>query len=108
MIMVAREGQIRGVIPPERAAIEGLLVADMDMNADEADGLIRQMESIVYDITLPASALTPMNRLLRDNIDRDAAADLAGMLLQVASADGDPSPGQKAFIRAYRESWDLN
>lgn len=109
MIMVARAGQSRGVIPSERATIEGLLVADMDMEPDDADGLILQMESIVYDITLPETALTPMNRLLhQSSIGRNAAADLARMLDQVASADGLPSDGQKSFIRTFRESWDLN
>jgi hypothetical protein len=108
MIMVARAGQMKGISPAERATIEGLLVADMDLNADDADGLARQMESIVHDVTLPETALSPMNAILHGSVDRDTAADLAGMLLQVASAEGPPSAAQSQFIHTFRESWDLN
>ena len=89
MIMVARAGQMKGISPAERATIEGLLVADMDLNADDADGLARQMESIVHDVTLPETALSPMNAILHGSVDRDTAADLASRAIIGVY----PSPG---------------
>jgi len=107
MLSMAKSGESRIISQSERETIETQLVADMELSPDDADGLVRQMESIIHDIVLPETALFPMVSLLRDNIDKNAAADLARMLDQVARADGEPSLEQQEFLRRYSEKFDL-
>ena len=108
MIMIARAGESRRMDPSEHAVIEAQLVANMQLSDDDADGIIRQMDSLTYDIVLPESAITPMTKVLREHIDRDTAQDLADMLVQVASVDDAPAINQKEFLRRFREGFDLN
>jgi len=81
MIMMARAGESRRIGETERSVIEAQLVANMQLSADDADGIIR---------VLPESSITPMTKVLREHINRDNAQDLADMLVQVASADDAP------------------
>ena len=108
MIMIARAGDSRRMDPAEQAVIEAQLVTNMQLSDDDADGIIRQMDSLTYDIVLPESAITPMMKVLREHIDRDVAQDLANMLVQVASVETAPDINQKEFIRRFREGFDLN
>lgn len=108
MLSMAKSGDSRIISASERDTIEAQLVTDMQMSADDADGLVLQMESLIHDIVLPESALFPMTALLQETIDRDAAKDLGRMLEQVAATDGAPSLEQKEFLRRFRERWDLN
>ena len=108
MIMIARAGESRRIDETERDAMEALLTTNMHLSADDADGTIRQMDSLTHDIVLPESSLTPMTKVLRAFISREDASDLADMLLQVASADSAPDVNQKAFLRSFREGFDLN
>ena len=108
MIMIARTGESRRIDEAERATIEALLVTNMQMSEDEADGTVRQMDSLTHDIVLPESAITPMTKVLREFIGRDEARDLADMLMQVASADTPPDINQTEFLRRFREGFDLN
>ncbi len=108
MIMIARAGESRRMDPAEQAVIEAQLVANMQLSDDDADGIIRQMDSLTYDIVLPESAITPMTKVLRQHIDRETAQDLAEMLVQVASVDDAPDINQKEFLRRFREGFDLN
>lgn len=108
MIMIARTGTSRRIDDTERDVIEAQLSANMHLSADDADGMVRQMDSLTHNIVLPESAITPMTKVLRQFIDREDARDLADMLAQVASADGDPDINQKEFLRMFREGFDLN
>ena len=108
MIMIARAGDSRRMDPAEQAVIEAQLVTNMQLSDDDADGIIRQMDSLTYDIVLPESAITPMMKVLREHIDRDVAQDLANMLVQVASVETAPDINQKEFLRRFREGFDLN
>lgn len=108
MIMIARAGESRRIDDSERDIIEAQLATNMQLSTDDADGVIRQMDSITHDIVLPESAITPMTKVLRQFISRDEACDLADMLSQVAAASDDPDINQKEFLRRFREGFDLN
>ncbi len=108
MIMIARAGDSRRIDDSARLVIEAQLSANMDLSNDEADGLIRQMDSLTHDIVLPETSITPMSKVLRDFVSKDNARDLANMLVQVSSADNAPTVNQKEFIRNFREGFDLN
>lgn len=108
MIMIARAGDSRRIDESERSVIEAQLTTNMHLSADDADGTVRQMDSLTHDIVLPESSISPMTRILREFIERDDARDLADMLLQVASADDAPDVNQKEFLRRFREGFDLN
>lgn len=108
MIMIARAGETRRMDAAEHAVIEAQLVTNMQLSDDDADGIIRQMDSLTHDIVLPESAITPMTKVLREHIDRGIAQDLAEMLVQVASTNSAPDINQKEFIRRFREGFDLN
>ena len=108
MIMIARAGSSRRIDDKEREVIEVQLVANMQLSADDADGMVRQWDSLTHDIVLPESSITPMSKVLREFIGRDDAQDLADMLAQVASAESDTDINQKEFLRAFREGFDLN
>ena len=106
--MIARAGSSRRIDNKERDVIEDQLVANMQLSADDADGMVRQWDSLTHDIVLPESSITPMSKVLHDFIGRDAASDLADMLAQVAAGESDVDINQKEFLRAFREGFDLN
>jgi hypothetical protein len=108
MIMIARAGESRRMDETARSVIEAQLVANMQLTADDADGMVRQMDSLTHDIVLPESSITPMSKVLREVIDREDARELVEMLLQVASTDSAPNINQEAFLRSFREGFDLN
>ena len=108
MVMIARAGSSRRIDAKEREVIEAQLVANMQLSADDADGMVRQWDSLTHDIVLPESSITPMSKVLREFISRDDARDLADMLAQVAAAESDVDINQKEFLRAFREGFDLN
>ena len=108
MIMIARAGSSRRIDDKEREVIEAQLVANMQLSADDADGMVRQWDSLTHDIVLPESSITPMSKILREFIGRDDAQDLADMLAQVTSAESDTDINQKEFLRVFREGFDLN
>ena len=108
MIMMARAGSSRRIDDSERAVIEAQLIANMQLSADDADGTLRQMDSLTHDIVLPETSITPMTKVLRDFIGKDDARDLADMLSQVASAEEAPDVNQKEFLRRFRDGFDLN
>ena len=108
MIMIARAGPSRRIDDSERAVIEAQLIANMQLSADDADGTLRQMDSLTHDIVLPETSITPMTKVLRDFIGKDDARDLADMLSQVASAEEAPDVNQKEFLRRFRDGFDLN
>jgi len=108
MIMIARAGESRRIDESERGVMEAQLVANMHLSADDADGTIRQLDSLTHDIVLPESAISPMSKILHDHIGRDDAQELADMLVQVAAAEGAPDINQKEFLRRFREGFDLN
>ncbi len=108
MIMIARAGPSRRIDGSERLVIEAQLMTNMQVSSDDADGIIRQMDSLTHDIVLPESSITPMTKVLREFIGRDDARDLADMLVQVSSANGAPDINQKEFLRRFREGFDLN
>ena len=108
MVMIARAGSSRRIDAKEREVIEAQLVANMQLSADDADGMVRQWDSLTHDIVLPESSITPMSKVLREFISRDDARDLADMLAQVAAAETETDIDQKEFLRAFREGFDLN
>ena len=108
MVMIARAGSSRRIDDKERDVIEAQLVANMQLSADDADGMVRQWDSLTHDIVLPESSITPMSKILHDFIGRDDASDLADMLAQVAAAESEIDINQKEFLRAFREGFDLN
>lgn len=108
MIMMARAGDSRRIDDVERDIIEAQLIANMQLSADDADGMIRQMDSLTHDIVLPETSITPMTKLLRQYIDREEARDLVDMLGRVASATGAADINQREFLRRFKEGFDLN
>lgn len=108
MIMIARAGESRRIDDAERNIMEAQLVANMQLSADDADGIVRQMDSLTHDIVLPESSITPMTKVLREFVGREDARDLADMLAQVAAAEDAPNTNQKSFLRSFREGFDLN
>ena len=108
MIMIARAGSSRRIDDTERNVMEAQLTTNMHLSTDEADGTIRQMDSLTHDIVLPESSINPMTKVLKAFIAREDAIDLADMLAQVASAEGEPDINQNAFLRQFREGFDLN
>jgi len=107
MIMIARAGDSRRIDEAERAEIETQLVANMQLSKDDADGTIRQMDSLTHEIVLPESSISPMTNVLREFINSDDAQELADMLVMVAAAEGAPDINQKEFLRRFRESFGL-
>lgn len=109
MIMIARAGKTRRIEDIARQVMETQLTVNMQLSADDADGMVRQIDSWIHNVTLPESAISPMTKILHNSITRDEAADLAAMLDQVACADGEaPDINHSAFLRAFREGFDLN
>ncbi len=108
MIMIARAGQSRRIEDNARATMEAQLITNMQLTPDMADGMIRQMDGLTYDIVLPESAITPMTKVLRKYVGKEDAKDLAEMLVQVASSGDAPDINQKEFLRRFREGFDLN
>ncbi len=109
MIMMARSGDTRRMEPGEREVMETLLRTNMQLSEDDADGMIRQMDSLTHDVVLPESAIQPMTKILLDAVSKDDASDLADMLAQIAGADGDgPNVEQVEFLRRFKEPFDLN
>ena len=107
MIATARMSDEKRVTELVEAEIIQQLTTQMQLSGDDADGLYRQMHSLTYDITLPESALFPMVALLKNNIERDEARDLAQMLEDVANAGGPANTEQINFIRRFRERMGL-
>ena len=108
MIMIARAGSSRRIDDIERDVIEAQLSTNMHLSADDADGMVRQMDGLTHHIVLPETSITPMTKVLREFIGRDDAQDLTNMLAQVASATDAPDLNQKEFLRQFREGFDLN
>ncbi len=107
MISTARMGDFRHISEAEIAAITLELENQMKLDTDAADGIYRQMYGLVYEITLPESALFPMIDLLKSDIDRNDALQLAAMLERVASCETPATPEQLEFIRRYKERMGL-
>ena len=79
----------------------------MQLEKDDADGLYRQMNSLVYNIVLPENSLFPMVDLLKKNIDRSEAESLAQMMEAVAGSNVNINAEQTEFIRRFRERMNL-
>lgn len=106
MLSISRMGADRRLSDNERRAIERELSTHMALEADQADGLIRQMEIVQSEVTLPESALFPMVDILKSDINRDEARQLARMLNRMAEVDG-RTPEQTEFIRRFQERMGL-
>lgn len=106
MIAITRMADDRRLSNSERAAVERELVTRMQLNQDQADGLIRQIDVLQSEVTLPENTLFPMVDILRDNIDIDDARGLAGMMERISTVEG-PSAEQREFIRRYRDRMGL-
>lgn len=106
MIAVTRMSEDRRFSTAEHEAIEIELVSHMQLDQDDADGLIRQIEIVQSETTLPENTLFPMVDILRDHIDRDDANRLASMMERVATVEG-PTAEQREFIRRYRDRMGL-
>jgi len=107
MITAARMSYEKRVTEPAEQEITKQLTENMQLSTDDADGLYRQMHSLTYDITLPESALFPMVNILKNNIDRDEAEDLARMMEAVARLDATANQEQSEFIRRFRDRMGL-
>lgn len=107
MISTARMDTLRGVSEAEIAAITLELENHMKLEAEEADSIYRQMRGLTQEITLPESALFPMIDILKSDIDREDAMQLAAMLERVASCETSATPEQLEFIRRFKERMGL-
>ena len=107
MVATARMSDTRRVTEAGQAQIMTQLRENMQLIEDDADGMYRQMESLMHDVTLPENALLPMLKILQSEINRDHAEDLAVMMEAVARADGEMTDEQKEFIRRFRERMNL-
>lgn len=106
MLSISRMGEDRRLSSKERARIERQLVLHMQMEADDADGLIRQMEMVHDDITLPEAPLFPMVDILLPAIGKDDARRLADMMNAVAEVHG-KTHEQAEFVRRFRNRMGL-
>ncbi len=107
MIATARMSDDKRVTKPAEMEIVKQLNENMQLSKDDADGLYRQMYSLTYDITLAESALFPMVEILKRDIDRDEAKDLALMMEGVARLDATSNHQQSEFIRRFRDRMGL-
>lgn len=107
MISTARMDTIRGISEAEIAAITLELENHMQLDADTADGIYRQMYGLVHEITLPESALFPMIDILKNEIDREDAQQLVAMMERVASCETIATDEQLEFIRRFKERMGL-
>ena len=107
LLVVSRMSEDRRLSSEEHAEIEDLLVREMAMERDDADGLIRQMDIAQSELTLPESALFPMVEILQGTIERRDARRLSAMMESVAAVHGQ-TPEQAEFIRRYGERMNLN
>lgn len=106
MLATARMSEDRRLSSRERARIERQLVLHMQMEADDADGLTRQMEMVHDEVTLPEAVLFPMVDILLPAIEKDDARRLADMMNAVAEVHG-KTQEQAEFVRRYRERMGL-
>lgn len=106
MLAISRMANDRRLSETERAQIETELVDHMALEGDQADGLIRQMEMVHHEVTLPETTLFPMVDILKASVDREDARQLARMLSRVADTDGRTAE-QIEFIRRYQERMGL-
>lgn len=106
MLSISRMSEDRRLSSDERRRIERQLVLHMEMEADDADGLIRQMELVHDDIVLPESALFPMVDILLPAIKKEDARRLADMMNAVAEVHG-KTHEQAEFVRRYRDRMGL-
>jgi len=107
MISTARMGDDRRVTNLNEYEIINQLRVNMHLEEDYADGIYRQMNNLTHDIVLPESALHPMVDLLKNNINRNEAEDLAQMMEAVAGSNVQINAEQKEFIRRFREPMNL-
>jgi len=107
MIATARMSREKRVTKPAEIEIIKQLHENMQLSEDDADGLYRQMHSLTYDIALPESALFPMVSVLKNEIDRDEAKDLALMMESVARLEATANNEQSEFIRRFRDRMGL-
>lgn len=101
MIATARMSEDKHVTKSAEMEIVKQLNENMQLSKDDADELYRQMYSLTYDITLAESALFPMVEILKRDIDRDEAKDLALMMEAVARLDATANHQQSEFIRRF-------
>ncbi|GHA91900.1 hypothetical protein GCM10009069_13890 [Algimonas arctica] len=106
MLSISRMSEDRRLSSRERARIERQLVLHMQMEADDADGITRQMELVHDDIILPEATLFPMVDILLPAIGKDDARRLADMMNAVAEVHG-KTHEQAEFVRRYRERMGL-
>ncbi len=106
MLAVSRMSEDRRLSTDERAEIESLLIREMKLDRDDADGLVRQMDIAQSDVTLPESTLFPMVDILRDAIGKDDARRLAAMMETIAAVHGQTAE-QAEFIRRYSDRMGL-
>lgn len=107
MISAARMSDEKRVTERAEQEIVKQLTQNMQLSEDDADGVYRQMHSLTYDITLPESALFPMIDILKSQIDRNEAKELALMMEASARLDGTVNAEQGEFIRRFRERMGL-
>lgn len=106
MLSISRMSDDRRLSSLERERIERQLVVHMQMDADDADGIIRQMELVHDDVTLPEATLFPMVDILLPDVSKDDARRLASMMNAVAEVHG-KTQEQAEFVRRYRERMGL-
>lgn len=102
MISTARLDNLREISAAEIAAITLELETHMHLDIDIADAIFRQMQNLTQQITLPESALFPMLDILKSNISRDDAFQLAAMMERVASCETSATHEQLDFIRRFK------
>ncbi len=107
MISTARMSEEKRVTDSAKLEITRQLQLNMQMSGEDADGIYRQMHSLIYDIVLPESSLFPMLNILKETVDRSDAEDLAQMMETTASTDGAANTEQTEFIRRFRERMGL-
>ena len=107
MIATARMSEDRRISELNEYEIVNQLHLNMQLEKDDADGIYRQMNSLIYDVVLPENALFPMVNILKNQIDRREAESLAQMMEAVAGSNVKINAEQKEFIRRFRERMNL-
>lgn len=107
MISAAKSGDDRYMSETARGVIEGNLVNEMQLRPEDADGIVRQVHTLLRDVNLPETALFPMVDILRKHVAHQDALALSDMIRTAAEADGPMNVLQREFLRRYRERMDL-
>ena len=106
MITIARISEDRRVTSTAEKEIQSQL-RGIGLSMSDADGIFRQMKSLMYDMVMPENSLFPMVKILQSSVDRSEAMDVADMMTEIAAINQKANTEQIQFIKRFRERMNL-